>query len=105
MGDILSLYGQTATSDNGSTYNSTPWQTSGPSEYGSRYNPPSEVSSSSRRGQAWGTGMIQHKDAGVILLPPAERVVELPPRYDNIAAPDRLSPETVAQMRGIHHPI
>jgi len=106
MGDILSLYGQTATSDNGSTYNSTPWQTSGPSEFGSRYNPPSEVSSSSRREQAWDTSMIQHKDAGVILLPPAEeRVVELPPRYDNIGAPNRLGPEIVAQMRGIHHPI
>ncbi len=107
MGDILSLYGQTATSDNGSTHNSsTPWHTSGPSEFGSRYNPPSEVSSSSRREQAWGTGMIQHKDGGVTLLPPAEeRVIELPPRYDNIGAPDHLRPEIVAQMRGIHHPI
>jgi hypothetical protein len=106
MGDILSLYGQTATSDTGSMHTSTPWQNSGPSEYGSRYNPPSDVSSSSRRERPWGSDLVQHKDAGVTLLPPPEeRVVELPPRYDNIGAPVRPSPEIVAQMRGIRDPI
>ncbi len=149
MGDNLSLYrgdsfvvpGQAATSETGSMHNFTPWHNSRLSESGSRYNPPSEVSSSSRRSQVWGTGLVQHKDGRVTLHPPAEervaevssssrseqacgtgliqhrdgsvtllppteeRVIKVPPRHDNIGAPGHPSPEIVARMRGMHHPI
>jgi len=104
-GDTLSHYrgdsfvtpGQAATSETGSTHNY------GPSQFSSKYNAPSEVSSSSGREQAWGSGLTQHKDGRVTLLPPPEeRVIKLPLRYDNIGAPAHPSPAIVGQM---HHRI
>ena len=58
-------------------------------DFGSRLDPPPEVLSSPQR-EPWdvGSGVIQHEDSGVTLLPPSERrIVELPPRYDNINTP------------------
>ncbi|KAF8336218.1 hypothetical protein F5887DRAFT_577813 [Amanita rubescens] len=104
-GDTLSHYHedsfiaprQVATSETGSMHNY------GPSQFGSKYNPPSEVSSSSRREQAWGSGLTQHKDGRVTLLPPPEeRVIKLPLRYDNIGAPAHPNPAIVAQMHHRH---
>ena len=73
------------------------------SDFGSRFDPPSEVPSSPQR-EPWdvgsGTGVIQHEDSGVTLLPPSERrIVELPPRYDNIGTSGRPSLEVLLESQ------
>ena len=71
------------------------------SEFGSRNDPPSEIPGSSQR-EPWNVDVIQHEDSGLTLLPPAEeRIVELPPRYDNIRTRDRPSLEILLQSHGV----
>lgn len=75
------------------------------SEFGSRNDPLSDVPGPSQR-EPWNVDVIQHEDSGLTLLPPAEeRIVELPPRYDNIGRQDRPSLEILLQSHGVQDPL
>lgn len=98
-GDILSYYlaesyGQT-TSENpsGSTYSSIPRLNTRPSALTS-------ITSGSSSDGYYRPAVVHHKDAGLTLLPPAEeRIVELPPRYDNIGVRNHPSSELLGARR------
>lgn len=102
-GDILSNYlaessGQTAgRNPSGSTYSPIPWLNTRPSGLTS-------MASGSSDGYYRPT-VVQHKDAGLTLLPPAEeRIEELPPRYDNIGVQNHPSSELLGERREMDYP-
>ena len=102
-GDILSYYLAESygpdTSQNPSGYNSIPRLNTKPSGLTS-------MASGSSSDGYYRPAVVQHKDAGLTLLPPAEeRIVELPPRYDNIGVRNHTSSELrLGERREMDYP-